>query len=96
MVGDYAVTNREAEARAFADLFGGKERFEDLRKVFDRDADACIFDLDRRRVFALPSHANVRTPPSGIASIALVGKGDYGLLDLAAVGLDQGEFRICF
>ena len=43
---DDALNRVEAEARAFADSLGGKERFEDMRLHFRRNSRSIIGDLN--------------------------------------------------
>ncbi len=46
MLLDDAIRDGQAEARSFADWFGGEERVEDLGQLFGWDALAVIADLD--------------------------------------------------
>jgi hypothetical protein len=49
--GDDAVADGQIESGSSADFFGRKERLEDLRKIFRRDADAGILNFIRTRLF---------------------------------------------
>src|SRR5215213_10012024 len=95
MVGDNAVADREAEACAFADLFGGEERFEDLRHIFGRDADAGVLDLYCDS-FCECGGAKYEFAAIGHCIDRISCESDHGLLDLSAVRINERKIVRCF
>ena len=90
MIRDNAVANGEPKSRAFANLLGCKERFEDLGHILNRDANSRIFDLDRDTL-VLRRRAECEFSALGHCVDRVGCKGDNGLLDLAAVGVNGGK-----
>ena len=93
MFGDDAVADGKAEARAFADLFGRKERLKYLRHILLRNAGAGVLDLDDH---AVGSGKCAKFQPAAIRHrVDRIGcQGDHRLLDLAAVGIYAKADRV--
>ena len=92
MFRDYAIANRKAEARATANLFGGKKRLKYLGHIILRDSRPGVLDIDHHAVSA-SKYAEGELSAVRHRVNRVCRECDHSLLDLAAIGADQRKIR---
>ena len=89
--------DRQAEARAFADVLGGEERIEDARQHVGRDARAVVGDLDDRPCRRSRAVVTRIVPRSVAPDQRLRGVGEQvheHLVDLAGVAAHAADVAV--